>query len=417
MTLWQFALSGQMWFGRGCSAEVGRWLALRLRPERVLLVTDSQLLRLGLAGPVTDGLRQAGISWTAFEGGQPEPSVQVAEHALRQAIEDRPEVVIGLGGGSNLDVAKLVAACLSNGGRPADYFGFDRLAQPSLPMIAIPTTAGTGSEVSHSAVLTDHERGVKVSTLSPYLRPTLAVVDPELTDSCPPSVTAASGIDALVHAVEATLARPNEQLVAGDPLQRAYHGRHPLADILAEQAIRRVASFLPRAVADGSDRLARDEMALAATLAGAAFSNAGVAVVHALEYPIGALVHCSHGEGNGLLLPHVMRYNAPACQARMERLADWLEPSSESVGRSLSESLSHSLPRSSAGMTAAERAVGAVERLLDQIGIRRQLRQLGLQRESIPQVAAAAHAIERLMQTNPRYPTVDDLVAILEAAY
>jgi alcohol dehydrogenase len=405
MTLWQFSLSGQMWFGRGCSAEVGHWLALRLRAARVLIITDTQLLRLGLADPLIEGLRRAGIAWTAFDGGEPEPSVQVADQALDQAIEDRPEVIIGLGGGSNLDVAKLVAACMSNGGRPADYFGFDRLTRPSLPMVAIPTTAGTGSEVSHSAVLTDPERTVKVSTLSPYLRPTLAVVDPDLSDSCPPSVTAASGIDALVHAVEATMARPNDQLPVGDPLQRAYHGRHPLADILAEQAIRRVARYLPRAVADGSDRRARDEMALAATLAGAAFSNAGVAVVHALEYPIGALVHCSHGEGNGLLLPHVMRYNAPVCQGRMEELATWLEPIDKPAEKMLS------------GTPAAERAIAAVERLLEQTGIRRQLRQLGLRRESIPQVAASAHAIERLMQTNPRYPTLDDLVAILEAAY
>src|SRR5439155_17887948 len=183
---------------------------------------------------------------------------------------------------------------------------------PILPVVCVPTTAGTGSEVSGAAALTDTDNAVKVGCLSNYLRPRAAVVDPLLTVSCPPKVTADSGIDALTHAIEGYTAVDFAAfpLPAGE--RSVYQGRHPLGDVCAEQAIRLIGRHLRRAVHHGDDLDAREGMALGATIAGLSFSNVGVALVHALEYPVGGVTNCSHGEGNGLLLPYVMRFNLPA---------------------------------------------------------------------------------------------------------
>ena len=189
----------------------------------------------------------------------------------------------------------------------------------------MPTTSGTGSEVSHAGVLTDTVNHLKVSTLSQFLRPSLAVCDPALTDGCPKQVTADSGIDALTHAIEAYTAIDYAHLeVAHEHDAVAYEGRHPLGMCLAEKAIELIGKHLVEAVTDGSNREARDGMALAATTAGLAFSNCAVALVHALEYPIGEVLHCSHGAGNGLLLPHVMHYNLPERVESFARIAELL---------------------------------------------------------------------------------------------
>jgi alcohol dehydrogenase class IV len=249
--------------------------------------------------------------------------------------------------------------------------------------------------------LTDKANHIKVSTLSQFLRPALAVVDPELTDGCPQQITADSGIDALTHAIEAYTAVDFDQLNEPDGAPVAYEGRHPLGDCLAEKAIELIGLHLIAAVQDGANKAARDGMALAATLAGLAFSNCGVAVVHALEYPIGGAVHVSHGAGNGLLLPFVMRFNLPVRKAAFARIAALL---GEDVC-GLSED------------AAAERAITAVERIRAAIGIPQRLRDLGVARDQLPLFAQKAYAIKRLMNTNPRLPTQADLLGILEQAY
>jgi alcohol dehydrogenase class IV len=300
-----------------------------------------------------------------------------------------------------MDLAKIVAVLLAHGGEPAKYFGFDNVPGPVLPLVCVPTTAGTGSEVSHAAVLTDKANAIKVSTLSRHLRPAIAVVDPALTDGCPRQVTADSGIDALTHAIEAYTAVDFSDLNAPEGAPVAYEGRFPLGDCLAEKAIALIGEHLVRAVTDGGNQAARDGMALGATLAGLSFSNCAVALVHALEYPIGGAVHVSHGAGNGLLLPYVMRYNLPARQAEFAQIAALL---GENVA-GLSDS------------AAAELAVSAVERLRRAIGIPERLRDLGVQRDQLPAFAEKAFAIKRLMDTNPRRPTEADLLAILEQAF
>jgi alcohol dehydrogenase class IV len=396
-------------FGRGSIAQLGKLIA-RCKLARVLVVSDRRLVAAGIVDRALTPLRAAGIEPVLFAEGQAEPSVAVAEAAIDAGRDARPDGIVGLGGGSNMDLAKIVAIVLAHGGRPADYFGFDRVPGPVLPLVCVPTTSGTGSEVSHAAVLTDTVNHLKISTLSQFLRPALAVVDPGLTDGCPKQVTADSGIDALTHAIEAYTAIEYSQLeVAHEHDPVAYEGRHPLGMCLAEKAIELIGKHLVAAVTDGSNREARDGMALAATTAGLAFSNCAVALVHALEYPIGAALHCSHGAGNGLLLPHVMHYNLPERVESFARIAELLESSPHAPCEA-------HISRSEM-TTMAEQAIAAVERIARDIGTPARIRDLGGTREQLPVFAEKSFAIKRLMGTNPRRPTQADLLAILEQAY
>jgi alcohol dehydrogenase class IV len=300
-----------------------------------------------------------------------------------------------------MDLAKITATILAHGGGPRDYVGDDKIPGPILPLICAPTTAGTGSEVSAASVLTDTENKIKVGILSNYLRPRVALVDPLLTVSCPPKVTADSGIDALTHAIEAYTAVDNATfpLPAGE--RSVYQGKHPLGDLMAEKAIALIGANLRRAVKNGTDLEARDGMALGATLAGLAFSNVGVAVVHALEYPVGGATHCSHGAGNGLLLPFVMRYNLAA---RPREFA--------AIARLLGEDIT-GLDEAA----AAERAIAAVDRLRADIGIPLRLRDIGVRQDQLRPFAEKALSIKRIIRVNPRTPTVEDLERILHAAF
>ncbi len=399
-TSWNFHSAGQLVFGRGAVAQLGE-LVRRRNLRRVFVVSDATLAAVGIVEQVAGPLREAKIEVELFLGGEPEPAVETAVIAAQAAKEFGPDCVLGLGGGSNMDLAKIVAVLLAHGGQPSEYFGFNNVPGAVTPLACVPTTAGTGSEVSHAAVLTDKANHIKVSTLSQFLRPALAVVDPALTDGCPKQITADSGIDALTHAIEGYTAVDFDKLNEPSEAPVAYEGKHPLGDCLAEKAIALIGEHLVTAVQDGANQTARDGMALAASLAGLAFSNCGVALVHALEYPIGGAVHVSHGAGNGLLLPFVMRYNLPTRKAEFAKIAVLL---GENIA-GLSED------------TAAERAVVAVERIRSQIGIPMALRELGVKREQLAGLAEKAFAIKRLMNTNPRRPTEADLIGILEEAF
>lgn len=399
-TTWTFHSAGQLLFGRGAIRQLGDE-ARRLKITRVLVVTDRILRDLGIVDLVTAPLREANIVCETFAGGEPEPSIDIADAAYAVAKTFRPDAILGLGGGSNIDVAKIVANLTTHGGAPRDYFGEEKVPGPVVPLLCVPTTSGTGSEVSAAAVLTDSANHVKVSTLSNFLRPRIAVVDPELTLSCPKKVTADSGIDALTHAIEAYTAVDNEVFPLPPGEKSTYQGRTPMGDMLAEKAIALVGEHLARAVEEPQNMAAREGMALAATLGGMAFSNVGVAVVHALEYPVGGAVHCSHGAGNGLLLPYVMRYNLPARKQTFAKIATLL---GENVA-GLDESL------------AAERAIVAVEKLRDRIGVPARLRDIGCKPEQLRGFAEKAFAIKRVLRVNPRVPTVDDLEQILQEAF
>ena len=399
-TTWSFHSAGQLLFGRDAAAQLGE-VARRLGAGRVFVVTDSHLAKAGILERVRSALAAAPASVAVFEGGLPEPPIALAETCAAQAREFQAQAILGLGGGSNMDLAKIVATLLAHGGGPRDYVGDDQIPGPILPLICVPTTAGTGSEVSGASVLTDTENKIKVGILSNYLRPRAAVVDPLLTVSCPPKVTADSGIDALTHAIEAYTAVDNEEFPLPPGVKTIYQGRHALGDLLAERAIELIGANLRRACSHGDDLAAREAMALGATLAGLAFSNVGVAVVHALEYPIGGATHCSHGAGNGLLLPFVMRFNLPARVSRFARIAELL---GENVA-GLDET------------AAAERAIIAVERLKSAIGIPQRLRDLGARPEQLPEFAEKAFGLKRILRVNPRPVTAEDLEGILRAAW
>lgn len=397
---WTFHSAGQLVFGPGAASQLGE-LAARMRLGRVLVVTDRALIAAGLLKSVQEPLAAAGIAVDVFDGGEPEPTLDVAERCVAQGRAFKPDGLLGLGGGSNMDLAKIAAVVLTHGGDARDYVGDDRVPGPVLPLICVPTTSGTGSEVTAASVLTDKANQIKVGVLSNYLRPRLAVVDPQLTLSCPRKVTADSGIDALTHAIEAYTAVDNEQfpLPAGE--RSVYQGRHPLGDCLAEKAIDLVGRHLVRAVEQPSDLAAREGMSLGATLAGLAFSNVGVALVHAMEYPVGGATHCSHGAGNGLLLPFVMRFNLPARVSQFARIAQLLGENTTGLSE----------------MEAAERSIAAVERLKTAIGIPNRLRDLGVKREQLPQFAEKTLGIKRILRVNPRPVTAEAVLGIFEEAF
>ena len=396
---WRFSISGDLVFGRGVAQQVGSEVR-RLGAQRVLIVTDQHLVKAGLLDVVRKSLDAVGVTTVVFEGGVPEPSTRVIDEAAAFAAPHQPEAVIGLGGGSNMDIAKVVATVLAHGGKATDYFGQDKVPGPILPMIAIPTTAGTGSEVSAVAIIEDPERHLKLAVSSNLLRPRLGLVDPLMTTSCPPKVTAESGIDALTHAVEAytnigyqALAIPNDQFAP-------FAGKFDLADVLAEKAIRLIGANLRAAVYQPHNLDAREAMSLAATLAGMAFSNAGVGLVHALQYPIGALTHTSHGLGNGLMLPYVMDYLLPA---NLQAFATVTQLLGEPVeGLSLLE--------------AAENGVAAVHRLKADIGIPARLTHIGIRGDQLRGIAELAASNGRLMPLSPRTVNAGVLETILQLA-
>ncbi|MEO2020443.1 MAG: iron-containing alcohol dehydrogenase [Pirellulaceae bacterium] len=397
---WNFFTSGQLVFGPGSIEQLAEFAARR-QLKRILVVTDRRLQEAGVVSVLEEQLAKAPLEFSIFDGGIAEPSLETASQALARARQWQPDSVLGLGGGSNMDLAKIVATVLAHGGTPADYFGFDQVPGPVLPLICVPTTAGTGSEVSHAAVLTDTENEIKVSTMSNYLRPDLALVDPVLTYSCPAQVAADSGIDALTHAIEAYTAVDYDKMEIPAGESSSYTGRQPLGDCLAEKAISLTGQHLVNAVTDPENHQARDAMSLAATLAGMAFSNCGVALVHALEYPLGGTLHCSHGAGNGLLLPYVMRFNLPEREATMGRIARLLGCEIEGMEPS----------------AAAEQAIVHVEQMRQTIGIPHRIRELGAREEQLAGFAEKSFAIKRLQWVNPRRATCEDLLGILQDAF
>ncbi|MBI1248709.1 iron-containing alcohol dehydrogenase [bacterium] len=396
---WSFFSAGQLTFGSGARHELGRHAATR-QYRKVLIITDSTLAGLGMVQPLVDDLGKHGVLAQVFDGSAAEPDLMIAENAALAANSFHPDAILGLGGGSNIDLAKVTSVLATHGGKPQDYFGWNQVPAPIIPVIAMPTTAGTGSEVSQSAVLTDRDTNMKVSILSQFMRPALAIVDPELTLTCPKQITADSGIDALTHAVEAYMSKQSSQIAAepGEPIP--YSGLTPIGELFAEEAIALVGRYLVAAVHEPHNLEAREKMALAASLAGLAFSNCGVAVVHALEYPIGGRVHCSHGCGNGLLLPYVMRFNLPERQSKLARIAQLLDPIIDFGD----------------DMEGAMLAIRQVEQLKNLIGIPEKLSALGVTAQMLPEFADKSITITRLMNINPRTPTRDDLLQILTEA-
>ncbi|TDF99487.1 hydroxyacid-oxoacid transhydrogenase [Paenibacillus piri] len=398
---WEFFPSGKIVFGHGAIYKLGSVLT-KLNARNVFLITDKGIVQSGILRLVMNILEKDNFHVSVFDDTTPEPPISVALQCYEIAKSDTPaDAIIGLGGGSSIDLAKIVALLMAHGGRPQDYFGENAIPSPIAPLIAIPTTAGTGSEVTSVAVVTDTDNNMKVGISNNYLRPAVALLDPELTLQLPPYVTACSGIDALSHAIEAYLAKDYKYIQAeGDIL---FQGSAPISDTLALRAIELISGNLITAVQQGSNVEARSNMLLGSLLAGLAFSNAGTAAAHALAYPVGGLTKSPHGEVTGLLLPYVVEFNARTTGDKMDRLAQAL----------------HIRPLG-AHLSSTETIQAVVSRLIEllrQTGLPTHLSSIGISREQLPEIAAKAIQIERLIRNNPRTPTVEGFLQLLEHAY
>jgi alcohol dehydrogenase class IV len=353
--------------------------------RRALVVTDPGVRRAGILDAARGVLERAGVAHGVFDGVEADPRIEVAQRAAAAAADFGPDAVVGLGGGSALDIAKLVAALSANEGPVSAYFGMDLLPRPGLPSVLVPTTAGTGSEMTSIAVLSDVESQVKRAVVSPHLFARAALLDPKLTLSLPPAVTATTGMDALVHAVE------------------SYVGVRAtvFTDTLNHRAIGLAARNLRRAFADGADLEAREGMLHASALAGMAFSNTQNGLAHALALAIGGRHHLPHGLLTAFTLPWVMEFNG---EARPEKYAEIARLFGEKVdGLAVSE--------------AARRSVAAIRSLLDDLGISGRLSAYGVPPADFPALAKATLGATRLIGNNPRPVTERDVTAILEANY
>jgi alcohol dehydrogenase class IV len=369
-------------FGAGAIARIGEIARARLG-ARALVVTDAGLVRAGLVAPALAALEAAGVTVAVFDAVVADPPEAVVTAAVAAARAHEADAVIGLGGGSSLDVAKLVALIARSGERLADIYGVRLAKGPRLPLLLAPTTAGTGSEVTPISIVTTgaHEkRGV----VSPLIIPDVALLDPDLTLGLPAPVTAATGVDAMVHAIEAyTSASPNN-----NPVSRA----------LAREALRLLGANIRRAVHEGSDGEARAAMLIGSMLAGQAFANSPVAAVHALAYPLGGHFGIPHGLSNALVLPHVLRFNAPAC------------------GRLYAEIARDACPDLPAEADA-DAFVEGIARLCADVGLPPRLREAGVPWDAIAMLAEDAMKQTRLLVNNPRPVTLADARAIYEAAW
>ncbi len=295
--LFEFQVRPRILYGPRSVREVG-FEASKLGGTRAVIVTDKVLRKVGLAQKVADGLEGSGVTLVGiFDDVPPNSEVRVVEQGAAYAREAGCDLLIALGGGSVLDTAKGMNMLLAEGGSLLDYEGAGLLTRPLGPFIAIPTTAGTGSEVTLAAVIRDEAQGLKLIFNSPFMMPDVAILDPELTLSLPPGLTAATGMDALTHAIEAIVSTAAQ----------------PLSDALAIGAIRLITANLRQAVHHGNDLEARGSMLLASNMAGIAFSNALLGIVHAMAHPCGGRYGVPHGVANSILLPYGMEYNLPAC--------------------------------------------------------------------------------------------------------
>jgi alcohol dehydrogenase len=382
-----FATTAQIICEVGSARRLGA-LCQERGARSVLIVTDPGITKLGLLNEVLPGFAEAGVAAEVFDQVLADPPEAIVLSAVAQAKALDAELVVGFGGGSSMDVAKLVALlahpeCMQS---LADIYGVGNAKGRRLPLIQVPTTAGTGSEVTQIAIITTGETS-KMGVVSPLLLPDLALLDAELTLGLPPAITAATGIDAMVHAIEAYTSALK---------------KNPLSDLLAREALRLLAANLDEAVHNGGNREARQAMLLGACLAGQAFANAPVAAVHALAYPLGGHFHIPHGLANALVLPHVLGFNAEAAAPLYAELAPLV----------LGERL-----RPGDALSLTEQFIGALAAFSTRSGLPTRLRDAGVAENMLAQLAADAMLQQRLLVNNPREMAEAQALAIYQAAY
>ena len=355
-------------------------LCRELKAERVLLVSDPGLLRAGLLDAPLQALREAGVEATLYSDVQADPPAASVQDAVDAARNCRAQAVIGLGGGSSLDTAKLVALLCGREQALEAIYGINLAQGPRLPLIQVPTTAGTGSEVTAVAIVTtpSHE---KKGVVSPLLYPDIALLDARLTVGLPAAVSAMTGVDAMVHAIEA---------------YTSVHKKNVLSDGLAVQALRLLAGNLDRVLAEPGDLAARSDMLLGSMLAGMAFANSPVAAVHALAYPLGGQFHVPHGLSNALVLVPVLNFNRPAAEALYAELATAVLPGQRFTSPAL----------------ACDAFIGFITALVARMPFAQRLQEVGVNAEDLDRLTDDAMKVERLLINNPRPVRREDARAI-----
>ena len=368
----------------GSAAQLGQIVTQHYpQVKRVLIVTDQGFLATGLVTPSITSLEKHGLHVSLFSDVVADPPEAVVLQAAASARQQDIGLVIGLGGGSSMDVAKLIAI-LANNEQPLNaMYGISNISGQRLPLLQIPTTAGTGSEVTPIAIVTTGAT-TKMGVVAPQLYADIAILDAELTLGLPPKVTAATGIDAMVHAIEAYTTK---------------HKKNPLSDMLARQALSLLWGNIDKACSNGNDIDARQAMLLGAMLAGQSFANAPCAAVHALAYPIGGIFHVPHGLSNSLVLPHVLRFNAPAAAPLYAELASIIAP--QATGSEQARSLA---------------MIDALSALASRLGIATRLGELGIVLGDVDRLARDAMLQTRLLDNNPREMTLADTTSIYTAA-
>jgi len=368
--------------------------------QRALICTDERFAGTSIFAELIAALNAASIETLVHDRVLPDVPRDTVALCVEEAQRFAPDMVIGIGGGSCLDMAKCAALLISHGGSLADYYGEFKVPGPTIPIIAVPTTAGTGSEVTPVAVISDPDRTLKVGISSPYLIAAAAICDPELTMSCPPGLTAVAGADALTHAIEAFTAarRGTDPLL---PQNHVFIGKSALTDHFALLAIKLLGRSLETACKEGTNEDARADVMMGALAAGCAFGTAGTAAAHAIQYPAGALTHTAHGLGVATMMPYVMNYNRSASTAEMAEIGQAL--GLDSTGRTKQE--------------MAEAAIEEIRRLFQAIGITPTLADLGLTADKLDWTAEQALSIDRLIKNNPRPFDIDAMKRLVRAAY
>lgn len=363
-----------------------------------LICTDERFADSAEMQELLTSLTDAGVQSRVFAGTLPELPIDSIVDCQKEYADYRPDSIIGVGGGSCLDMAKFVSLLMTHGGDLSDYYGEFNVPGPIIPVIAIPTTAGTGSEVTPVAVVADNKRDLKVGVSSPYMIPQVAICDPELTLTCPPGLTAVAGADALTHAIEAFTAVAHEATpeIANE---RVFVGKNILSDQFALNAITEINASLAEAVKNGNNLEARSRLMLGSLLAGLAFGAAGTAVAHAIQYPVGAITKTAHGLGVATLMPYVMRFNADERQEEFAAIAIAMGAADADTE------------------TLAKEAIQRIRDLFAEVRIPETLADLGLGQDKLDWVASQSMSAGRLINNNPRKLELAGVTEIVNAAF
>lgn len=386
----QFFVGTKIVFGKNASKQIGEEL-VNLGSKHVLIVTDKGIVNAGLLEGIVESIKKQGVSYTIFDEVPPNPPREIVNKGIRLFKSEECDSLVAVGGGSSIDAAKAIGIMINNDGDIIEYdnseLGGKEFKNPGAPVITIPTTSGTGSEVTQWSVITDEKRNWKSSIGSPLMGAKVALVDPVLTLNLPPAITAATGVDALTHAVEAYTSKA------------AVAGYSPITDSLALSAIQLIAKNLRQAYVQGHNYEAREKMMIGSTMAGMAFPQIGLGTCHGMAHPLGGHYDVPHGVANAILLPYIMEFNLMCCP---DRFAD--------IAVAFGEDIEGLTP-----MEAAEKAVTAVKRLVKDLEIPA-LKSYDIDPERFPRLAEDA-VKEAATKDNPRKTTVEDAVHLYQKAY